>query len=78
MGIVITALLELVVLFFMKSNVESAKTVLFCIVMAVGGSIATLSDLPEEAGNEKMPVVQLATAALLLVAEAYAAGMMLL
>lgn len=77
-AIIITALIELVALFFFMSKVESVKTVLFCIVMAVGGGMLTLSDLPEERGEEKMPVMQLLTALLLLVAETYAAGMLIL
>lgn len=77
-AIIITALLELGALFFLMQNVESVKTVLFCIVMAVGGGILTLSDLPEDRGEEKMPVMTILTALMLLVAETYAAGMMLL
>ena len=77
-AIIITALIELAALFFFMNNVENVKTVLFCIVMAVGGGILTLSDLPDSRGDEKMPVVQMLTALMLLVAETYAAGMMLL
>lgn len=52
--------------------------VLICIVMAVGGGIMTLSDLPERAGEEKMSMVQILTALMRLVAETYAAGMLIL
>ena len=78
LAIVITALIELVALFFFLDKVESVKSVLFCVVMAVGGGIMTLSDLPEERGSEKMSAIQILTALLLLVAETYAAGMLIL
>lgn len=78
LAIVITALIELIALFFFLDKVESIKTVLICVVMAVGGGIMTLSDLPEERGEEKMTVIQILTALMLLVAETYAAGMMIL
>ncbi len=79
MAIIITALIELAGLYFFMDKVEgSVTTVLICIIMAVGGGIMTLSDLPENAGEEKMSVVQILTALMLLVAETYAAGMMLL
>jgi len=78
-AIIITALIELAGLFFFMSKVEgSVTTVLICIVMAVGGGIMTLSDLPESAGEEKMSMVQILTALMLLVAETYAAGMLIL
>ncbi|MBR4020222.1 MAG: hypothetical protein IKI99_02825 [Firmicutes bacterium] len=78
-AIIITGLLELLAFPFLGSGIEQNKgTVLFCIVMAVGGGIATYMDMPEEAGEEKMRVVQILTALMLLVAETYAAGMMLL
>lgn len=77
-AIIITALIELAALFFFMSKVESVKTVLFCVVMAIGGGMLTLSDLSEEAGEEKMPVMQILTALLLLIAETYAAGMLIL
>ena len=77
-AMIITALIELAALFFFMSKVESVKTVLFCVVMAIGGGMLTLSDLSEEAGEEKMPVMQILTALLLLIAETYAAGMLIL
>ena len=78
-AIIITGLLELLVFQFMGSGIEQNKgTVLFCIVMAVGGSIFTYMDMPEEAGEEKMRITQILTGLMLLVAETYAAGMLLL
>ena len=78
-AIIITGLLELLAFQFMGSGIEQNKgTVLFCIVMAVGGGIFTFMDMPEEASEEKMRVTHILTAIMLLVAETYAAGMLLL
>ncbi len=77
-AIVITALIELLGVYFFRNNIESVKTVLFCIIMAVGGGVLTLSDMPEEAGDEKMTISQILTALMLLVAETYAAAILLL
>lgn len=78
-AIIITGLIELLGFQFMGSGIEQNKgTVLFCIVMAIGGGIFTYMDMPEEAGEEKMRATNILTALMLLVAETYAAGMLLL
>ena len=78
-AIIITGLIELLGFQFMGSGIEQNKgTVLFCIIMAVGGGIFTYMDMPEEAAEEKMRITHILTAVMLLVAETYAAGMLLL
>jgi len=77
-AIIITGLLELLGFQFFGSDIANKGTVLFCIIMAVGGSSFTYMDMPEEAAEEKMRVPQILTALMLLVAETYAAGMLIL
>ena len=77
-AIIITGLLELQGFQFFGSDIENRGTVLFCVIMAVGGGILTYLDMPEEASEEKMRGTNILTAIMLLVAETYAAGMLLL
>lgn len=77
-AIIITGLLELLGFQFFGSDIENRGTVLFCVIMAVGGGILTYLDMPEEASEEKMRGTNILTAIMLLVAETYAAGMLLL
>lgn len=77
-AIIITGLLELLGVQFFGADVPHKGTVMFCIIMAIGGGIATFLDLPEEAAEEKMRIPQILTALMLLVAETYAAGMLIL
>lgn len=77
-AIIITGLLELLGFQFFGSDIANRGTVLFCVIMAVGGGILTYLDMPEEASEEKMRGTNILTAIMLLVAETYAAGMLLL
>ena len=77
-AIIITGLLELLGIQFFGADVTSKGTVMFCAIMAIGGGIATYIDLPEEAAEEKMRIPQILTALMLLVAETYVAGMLIL
>ncbi len=77
-AIIITGLLELLGIQFFGTDVPHKGTVMFCTIMAIGGGIATYMDLPEEAAEEKMRIPQILTALMLLVAETYAAGMLIL
>ena len=77
-AIIITGMLELLGFQFFGSDIENRGTVLFCVIMAVGGGILTYMDMPEEASEEKMRGTNILTAIMLLVAETYAAGMLLL
>ena len=77
-AIIITGLLELLGFQFFGSDIENRGTVLFCVMMAVGGGILTYLDMPEAASEEKMRGTNILTAIMLLVAETYAAGMLLL
>ena len=71
-------MMELLGFQFFGSDIENRGTVLFCVIMAVGGGILTYLDMPEEASEEKMRGTNILTAIMLLVAETYAAGMLLL
>ena len=77
-AIIITGLLELLGIQFFGADMPNIGTVLFCTIMAIGGGIATYMDMPEEAAEEKMRIPQILTALMLLVAETYAAGMLIL
>jgi hypothetical protein len=77
-AIIITGMLELLGFQFFGSDIANRGTVLFCVIMAVGGGILTYLDMPEEASEEKMRGTNILTAIMLLVAETYAAGMLLL
>lgn len=77
-AIIITGILELLGIQFFGADMPNKGTVLFCTVMAIGGGIATYMDMPEEAAEEKLRIPQILTALMLLVAETYAAGMLIL
>ncbi len=77
-AIIITGLLELLGIQFFGADIANKGTVMFCAIMAIGGSIFTYIDMPEEAAEEKMRIPQILTALLLLVAETYVAGMLIL
>ena len=77
-AIIITGILELLGIQIFGADMPNKGTVLFCTVMAIGGGIATYMDMPEEAAEEKLRIPQILTALMLLVAETYAAGMLIL